>query len=64
MSFLLLMGNLFVETNMPTQAAGEDVKPAQIPQMLKSPKFWLVTYALFGKPLRCLMRRQLIPPPR
>jgi MFS family permease len=63
MAGLLVVGNLLVETNVllpPSggrQTASEDrtsERPAEatISNMLRSPKFWLVGYALFGKPCR------------
>ena len=61
MAAMLVLANLLVETNnvtVPPQqlANGEeeaDLEPrAQLSHMLTSPKFWLVSYALFGKPSR------------
>jgi MFS family permease len=62
MAGLLVVGNLLVETNVllppaERQTASEDdpsERPAEatISNMLRSPKFWLVSYALFGKPRR------------
>jgi MFS family permease len=65
MAFFLLLGNLLIETNMlieqekTASEGGEEgddergdtlERPATISQMLRSPKFWLISYALFGKP--------------
>jgi hypothetical protein len=64
MAGLLVVGNLLVETNVllpppaGRQTASEDDpserRPAEatISNMLRSAKFWLVSYALFGKPCR------------
>ena len=55
MTALLVLGILLVETNTttPQETASEESSepPAEISHMLKSPKFWLISYALFGEPI-------------
>src|SRR5690349_17500814 len=53
MAALLVLGVMLVETNTTRQeTAGEEnpEPPAKISHVLKSPKFWLISYALFGEP--------------
>lgn len=56
MTTLLIVGNLLVETNLPPRKKaasdrgdGSEGRAAEVSRMLKSPKFWFVSYALFGK---------------
>lgn len=49
MAGLMLLGNLLVRTNVAHQTASVDSEPAKVSHMLRSPKFWLVSYAVFGE---------------
>lgn len=60
MAVFLLLGFLLVETNPPAPAAAHEVDKddsdsnpeplrLEISHMLRSPKFWLLSYALFGE---------------
>lgn len=45
---LMLLGNLLVETNLIRKPPAEGWHRSVLLDLLKSPKFWLVTYAVFG----------------
>lgn len=52
----LLLGNLLVETNAVEHTAHEDERREgpKLSGMLRSPKFWLASYAIFGECSRFL----------
>ncbi|AEO65355.1 uncharacterized protein THITE_2112263 [Thermothielavioides terrestris NRRL 8126] len=60
MACLLSLGSLLVETNLPVQPANEDSEPA-LSSVLRSPKFWLVSYAVFAYELVLFVQWGTIP---
>ena len=50
----MLVGNVLVKTSPTQQAAAVEWDFAVVRDMLRSPKFYLVAYAIFGEFLHCL----------